>query len=284
MNNYHFKLSTGIKKSPDRIVAVDTEWAKNWKADEKIVPFCTSVHIIYPDLTGSIIDIDKFCMESELYFRSKHDSTQDYINIVENIITQYVDDSTLFIGHQLSSDLHTLVQCSKIKLDTVEHLISCFRSRKSKKDNKGFQVADTRYDIINRLVGNGGEKLRNVSLRLNIFAIQNEINNISLTKMYNQYVLDSDQEKREKLMVLNWRHAFQTALVWLVDFAGNMKPYNSKFKANFLVTNDIIYEMGKGKFKYLDTEDYKNSRSIGGVREYVSKYAPEINLEDLLIK
>jgi hypothetical protein len=284
MNNYHFKLSTGIKNSHDRIVAVDTEWAKNWKADEKIVPFCTSVHIIYPEVTGNIIDIDKLCMESELYFRNKYDSTQDYINMVESIFAQYVDDSTLLIGHQLSSDLHTLVQCSKIKLDTVEHLISCFRSRKLNKQNKGFKVADTRYDIKSRVVGNGSEKLRNVSLRLNIFAIQNEINKISLTKMYNQYVLDSDDEKREKLMVLNWRHAFQTALVWLVDFADNMQPYNSKFKANFLVTNDIMYEMGKGKFKYLDTEDYKHSRSIGGVREYVSKYAPQINLEDLLIK
>jgi hypothetical protein len=277
MSCHHFKLKTGRQVGGERIVTVDTEWAKNWKAKEKIVPFCTCIHSIYFQGIGDVIDIDNLYMESELYFRSSGDSTQDYVNNVNSLLEHYLDEKTTLGGHQFSSDLHTLLQCSKVKLDAVTRLVELFRERKRQElFNFGPRVMDTRYDIKHRMTGNGAEKLRNVSLRLKIFAVQNELNQMSLTKMYNLYLVDGDKEKREKLQVLNWRHAFQTGLVWLVDSLDNLVLYNSKFRNHFLVTNDLMYQMGKDHFAYLNTAEFARSRTLDGIFEYVSKYAPSM--------
>lgn len=273
LGEFHFKFKKGKIPGKKRIVAIDTEWAKNWKAEEKVVPFCCSFHTIYIDNILGTINLDDVCMESETYFRSHADSTQGYIDKVEKILFSYINDNTIFVGHQLSSDLHTFVQNSKNRLDNVLYLIESLRLRKKKDAGEILNVIDTRYDIKNRIRGNGGEKLRNVSLRYRVYAIQNELNEISLTKMYNQYVIDGDVEKREKLSVMNWRHSFQTALVCLLDMHPSCLIYNKKFDQDFLVTNDIIQEMGKSKFGYLNSEEYNRSCTLEGINEYCRKYA-----------
>ena len=110
---YHYKFKKGVPKTKNRIVAIDTEWAKNWKADEKFVPFCLAVHSIYlpEQYAFSLVNIDSLCMETELYFRSTDDTVQDYIDKAELIFSRYVNDSTLFVGHQVTSDLHTFIFC-----------------------------------------------------------------------------------------------------------------------------------------------------------------------------
>ncbi len=275
--NDDLHVSFGDIGSRKRIVSIDSEWAKNWKAKEKFIPFCIGIHSIYLDEIGNFLDIDKLHMETELYFRENYESTQDYIENVESILSKYIDDNTLILGHQLNSDLYTFVHCSNKKLNTIEQLIDAFKTRKNFRgaDNKkGFTVADTRYDINNRIKGQ--EKLRSVSLRLNVFAIQNELNEMSLTKMYNAYLLDADQNKKEKLIVLNWRHAFQTALVWLIDTVYPDKtPYNSKFNMEFIVTNDIIFEMGKDHINYINSEEFEQSLSLEGICNYIKKYQPD---------
>ena len=72
--------------------------------------------------------------------------------------------------------------------------------------------------------------------------------------LYNLYSDDNDPLKREMLTILNWRHAFQTTLVWLIDYM-DATPFNKKFNKEFLVTNDIIHEMGKGHFSYLNSAE-----------------------------
>lgn len=277
-NNYFQFLSKNRRKSNRRIVAVDTEWAKNWKMKEKFIPFSISIHSIYPEnIKGSFLDINNLYMEAELYFRSHGESIQDYIDKVENMLSKYIDDNTLIVGHQLTSDLHTFIQCSNKKLPTVSYLIDVFKTRKiNKAANKKnvFSMADTRYDINNRIKGE--EKLRSVSLRLNIFAVQTELDTMSLTRMYNTYILDGDMNKREKLLVMNWRHAFQTALVWIVDSVYTDKiPYNPKFKAEFLVTNDLMFAMGKDYLTYLNSDAFKESMTFEGIIEYIKKYQPD---------
>lgn len=274
LGEFHFKLRKGNRPSgKKRIVAIDTEWAKNWKAEEKVVPFCCSFHTIYLDDITDPIVLEDPCMESEMYFRSKRDSTQDYIDKVEKILSSYINEDTLFVGHQLSSDLHTFVQNSTKRLDSLSLLIESLRLRKNKNtDRRVLNVMDTRYDIKNRLRGNGGEKLRNVSLRCKVYAIQNELNEMSLTKMYNQYILDGDVLKREKLSVMNWRHSFQTSLICLLDMNPGYSIYNKKFDDNFLVTNDIMQEMGKDAFNYINSDEYNHSCTLEGIKEYCKKY------------
>jgi hypothetical protein len=106
--------------------------------------------------------------------------------------------------------------------------------------------------------------------------VQNELNMLSLTKMYNEYSSDNDPVKREMLTVLNWRHAFQTALVWLVDCM-DIVPYNKKHEGHFFVTNDIIYKMGREHFDYLNSLEYSRSRTIEGICEYVKRYYPSLS-------
>lgn len=284
-NYYRFTYGNPVGK--ELIVSIDTEWAKNWSSKEKFVPFCITIHSVYlQDIQNEIIDIDNLNMESELYFRSKRDTTQDFIDRVEKMLEKYINnDGVTLIGHQLSSDLHTLVQCSQKKLDNVEYLIQQFKVRKSKKgqihNENNFKVADTRYDIKNRILGD--EKLRNVSLRLKIFAIQTELDKMSLTKMYNTYLEDYDLQKMQKLQTMNWRHAFQTSLVWLVDSVySNKVLYNKKFNLDFLVTNDIMFEMGKNHIAYLNSIEYQRTRNLEGILDYVKKYHPAHAIFDLL--
>jgi len=281
--NYHLKLQYNSKKGIKRIVSLDTEWSKNWRAVEKFVPFSMSIHSIFYDdeIVGNEINIENLYMESELYFRSNDDTSDSFIKKIDLILQNYIDDNTTFVGHQISSDLHTLKQCSKNKLDTVEYLINTFKTRKITKEdlfNKDkFSVADTRYDIPSRIKGD--EKLRNVSLRLNIFAVQNELNEMSLTKMYNTYLIDNDTTKSEKLLVLNWRHAFQTSLVWLVNGVYTHKPvFNSRYNKRLLLTNDIIYKMGNEQIPYLRTNEYVSSMKYDEIKKYVIKYNPKNNI------
>lgn len=280
---YHFKFQKGFPETTEKIVAIDTEWAKNWKAKEKFVPFCLALHSIYLPQKENfpIMDIDDLCMDSELYFRSENDTIQDYIDKAECIISKYINSSTLLVGHQLTSDIYTFLHSSSKDLIGLSSLITGFRERNQPDSTKKIRVADTRYDIKNRVTGNGSEKLRNVSLRLKIFGVQTELDTISLTRMYNEFLVDKDDLKREKLTVMNWRHAFQTALIWVVDSLE--KPvFNSRFNGKFLVTNDIIFEMGKSKINYLSSEQYNFTRSLDGISNYVQKYCPDIDMEGLL--
>lgn len=273
LGEFHFKFSKGDNMGQKKIVAIDTEWAKNWRAEEKVVPFCCSFHTIYLEGIKDIIDIDNVSMSSETYFRSREDSIQDYIDKVDLLVSRYMTEGTAFVGHQLSSDLHTFVQQSKKPLKNIPCLIESLRFRKKSDKAATFSMFDTRYDIKNRIRGGGGEKLRNVSLRYKVYAIQNELNNTSLTKMYNQYVIDRDVTKREKLTVMNWRHSFQTALVYLIDIYPKNPIYNKKFDGEFLVTNDIILEMGGNTFGYLSSEEYLRSCTLEGIEEYIKKYS-----------
>lgn len=273
MKGFYFHCTQGIKTGPQRIAAIDTEWAKNWRAAEPIVPFCSCIHSIYTSGLTNVLDIDHLHMETELYFRSLDESTEEYAQTVDNLLSHYIDPSTTLVGHQISTDLHTLRRCSGLDLPSVNHLIGSFATRKGADADSSPKVADTRYDIRNRVRADGGEKLRNVSLRFKIYAVQTELDEMSLTKMYNEYVLEKRDEKREKLQILNWRHAFQTALVWMVNSFDGRELWNQRFKERFLCTNDIIFNMGNQHFTYLNSEAYRETLSLNGILSYVRKYS-----------
>lgn len=276
MNNNYFNLKFGIPKGKKRIVALDTEWAKNWRAKEKFIPFCMTIHSIYFDENNydNLLELDDFYMKSELYFRNKKETSATFVRNIDELLGKYLTGDTIFIGHQLSSDLHSLISCSDRVLKNVELIKYYLQNRKSQNQPNKFSVADTRYDIPSRI--RGDEKLRNVSLRLNIFAVQTELDKISLTKMYNTFLVDNDREKMEKLLVMNWRHAFQTSLVWLVDsIFPNKSLFNSVFNKEFIVTNDIIYQMGNKFINYIGTEEYKSTTKYKEVLKYVAKYCPD---------
>jgi hypothetical protein len=278
MSAFYYNLRKGNRCQGARIVAVDTEWAKNWRAPEPFVPFCSSIHSIFTDGITDKIDLDRLCMETELYFRADDQTNEEYAKAINDMLRRYGDCDTTLVGHQLSSDLHTLKYCSPAKVDTVEFIIDQFKRRKGIRGPDSMKVADTRYDIKDRVSKKGGEKLRNVSLRMRIFAVQTELDEMSLTKMYNLYVADKDVLKREMLQVLNWRHAFQTALVWLVNSFPGRRLYNSRFDSDFLLTNDIMYEMGKTCFSYLNSKEFLATRSDAGISCYVRQNAPRIRV------
>lgn len=273
LDKYHYVFSKGNHHTGKRLVAIDTEWCKNWTAEEKFIPFLITIHTIYIEQLPKILDIDKLSMKTEIIFRDDNISTNNYLKIIDDTLKSYINDDTTIIGHQFSSDLHTMKQCSSNMLPTIELLISSLKNRKSK-NNMLQSVADTRYDIKSRIVKE--EKLRTVSLRMGIFAVQNELDKMSLTKMYNEYVKDRDPLKREMLLVMNWRHAFQTCLVWLVDSSYEKDSiYNSKFNSKFLLTNEIIYEMGNDEIAYLNTPEYKTTLKEDSIKKYVTKYYPQ---------
>lgn len=275
MGDLHLRLTKPGIRGKKKIVAIDTEWAKNWKAAEKFVPFCATVHVLYPPDAPEILDPDRWAMDAELYFRSVDESVQDYAEAVDRILARQLSGPTVVVGHQITSDLHVLRQLAGIRLPAVESVLAGFAARRTLLDGcKDVIVRDTRYDIASRQTGNGAEKLRNVSLRLRVFAVQNELRVGSLTKIFNQFRIDGDRGKMERLIVLNWRHALQTALVWLVDSNPHCLLRNGDLGGEFLLTNRAQYEMGHRHIEYLRSPEFLETLQRRGVAEYVREYAP----------
>src|SRR3989304_9506644 len=173
MTDLKFTLNDYLPNS-NRLLAIDLEWAKNWQAVEKTVPFCFNMHAIHlptPELMCKCIE--SFKMESHSLFRDKHETTTEFLVRVDKLIaSNALDENTLVMGHQVSSDLHTMKQHSDVELGAVSMLIERLKSRKEQQTLFP-GVFDTRYDIRSRIVGQ--EKLRDVSLRLGVYAIQFEL-------------------------------------------------------------------------------------------------------------
>jgi hypothetical protein len=275
--HYHFELNPEKYKDYRLvIVSIDLEWAKNWKAVTKMVPFCFASHIIYlPSKSHNIIEcINSLKMVADVFFRGFNETITEFLQRIDKFIeTQLIHKNTVVVGHQINSDLYCMIQNSLENLPCIKKIIERFKERRKKnKVIDDFNVFDTRYDIQNKVKGK--ERLRDVSLRLKVYAIQFEISNsLSLTKLYNLYMKDRDPEKMEKLIILNWRHAFQTALVYLVDqICPSLKCYSSSCKKSYLTTNNIIYKMAHGYIKYVKSGDYLYSMSPKGIKKYLELY------------
>lgn len=277
LDNHHICTHFGEKiQDAKRIVAIDTETAKNWRATEKFLPFCANFFsILYPMPGGEMkFGLDNLYFESETYFKSPTENTQSYLEKVDSILSKYLSDGidTTFVGHQLSSDLCSLRNLSTNHLQSVSNLINGLQNRK-KPGHSYPHVVDTRYDIKGRKLGE--ERLRCVSLRMSIIAVQNELNEKSLTKLYNEYVVDNDQLKMEKLIIMNMRHSFQTALVWMIDSIYNNIPlFDNELNLPLITTNKIIYKLFHGKIDYVDSEEYKETMKLTGISQYIEKYQP----------
>lgn len=279
MPDLHLQLERSGRLGLRSIVAIDTEWAKNWRTPVTFEPFCAAVHVLDVPERYRVLNIESWSMRTELYFRSADETVTSYAKAVDEMVARHVSDRSVVVGHQLSSDLHLLRRNSAARLPMIDEILERFRTRHSSDEPRGtFVVRDTRYDIRNRVTGDGGEKLRNVSLRLHVFAVQTELRGTSLTKLYNVYRKDNDRGTLEKLMVLNWRHAFQTALVWLVDSSPSARLPRREGRA-FLLTNDIIHRMSQEHLSYVRSPEYLVSCSRGGVAAYVRDYAPVVARE-----
>lgn len=269
---YYYCFKKGVCKGK-RLIAIDSEWSKNWRSPEKFKPFLITVHSIYIDKLENmeIIDIDLLDMETEIFFRGDNSTTQNYLISIDNILGKYIDSNTTIVGHQLSSDLHTMKQCSNKNLPNVSYIIECMKNRKT--PDLGYPIVfDTRYDIKKRIPGE--EKLRTVSLRMGIFAVQTELDKMSLTKMYNTYEENHLKKYREMLIVMNWRHAFQTCLVCLVDMFSSKMLYNSELNGSFLLTNSIIKNMGMQAIDYLSSREFNETTTKEALIQYIEKYYP----------
>ncbi|MCL5093568.1 MAG: hypothetical protein M1355_00305 [Patescibacteria group bacterium] len=267
---YKFSFNGGIDLKNDnlKIVAIDLEWAKNWRAVDKTVPFCFTLHAIELPDSNSSDCIRSFKMSAHSLFKKENEKVTDFLVRVDRMIGRFITDKTLVIGHQISSDLHTMRQHSDIELSIVNLLIDKLKLRKVNRELPS--VFDTRYDINSRILGQ--EKLRDVSIRLGIKAIQFELNKgLSLTKLYNNYLKTKDKKLKEKLIVLNWRHAFQTALVYLVDQFCSKSSCKNCIKE--LITNPIMKEMAMNQISYIDDELYLSSLTEEGINRYVALYS-----------
>jgi hypothetical protein len=299
--HYHFELNPEKWKNNTQlvIVSIDLEWAKNWKAIEKTVPFCFALHVIYvPKVVYNSAlcpCINAFKMTADVLWRSPEETTTAFLLRINKLIgAQFDHKNTVVVGHQISSDLHCMLQHSAETLSHIKKIAEQFTKRKNRRgkvssgqslfpslsqsapatsiwDDK-FNVFDTRYDIRSKIKGQ--ERLRDVSLRLGVYAIQFELSPVlSLTRLYNLYLQDQDPRKKERLIILNWRHAFQTALVYLIDqVCPSLKCSLSLGKRDSLTTNDIIYKMASGSIAYVDSEEYRYSMSEEGINRYLGLY------------
>jgi len=297
--HYHFELNPEKRENNPQlvIVGIDLEWAKNWKAVEKTVPFCFALHVIYLPEMGYSSDlcINAFKMTADVLWRGHKEVITTFLLRIDKLIgTQLNHKNTVVVGHQISSDLHCMLQHSTETLSHIKKIAERFTGRKQRRGKVSsgqlsllgsseyaprtpgwgddFSVFDTRYDIQGKIKGQ--ERLRDVSLRSRVYAIQFELSpSLSLTKLYNLYLQDQDPGKMERLIIVNWRHAFQTALVYLTNqVCPSLKCYSSSCEERALTTNDIIYKMASGSIAYVESEDYRYSMSEEGINRYLRLY------------
>jgi hypothetical protein len=287
--HYHFELNPE-KEGNRRIIGIDLEWAKNWSKDEKVFPFSFASHTIYLPFKSDPC-IGNFKMHADILFRGFEEATTEFLSKIDEFIGKEVlKNNTVIVGHQISSDIWCMLNSSKKVLPNVQTIAEKFNIRRTNSRNLSnpslfnfktrqidFKVFDTRYDISSRV--RGQERLRDVSLRLGVYAIQFELSpKLSLTKLYRLFIETKEREKMEKLIILNWRHAFQTALVYLVDqICPSLTCYSNSCKRRILTTNDIIYKMASKEIAYLNTEEYRFTMRDEGIQKYLSLYPVKKN-------
>jgi hypothetical protein len=119
--------------------------------------------------------------------------------------------ASLIAGHQLCSDLGVLAAAGPPARPAVVAAATAWRQRREQSSCQP-RFLDTRYDAGHLLVGQS-RRLVDVCADLRLDVTQPELRGISMTALHRRWLECGDVTAREKITVLNLRHALSTALV-----------------------------------------------------------------------
>jgi hypothetical protein len=203
--------------------AMDVEWSKNYRIRGGSVPFCYSVVWLHIAVNGSGADLDL----GRFWYRSAYvrdaGQTAGLVADADRALARVAANADLIAGHQLCSDLAVLAAAAAAPSPAVSAAQAAWRQRRVARPG-GPRFLDTRYDTGHVLSG-VSRRLVDVCTELRLDVTQPELRGTSMTALHRRWLERGDTLARQKITVLNLRHALSTLLVALhAAGLGNWRP------------------------------------------------------------
>jgi hypothetical protein len=190
--------------------AVDVEWSKNYQIKNGNVPFCYSVIWLALPAEGSAAAMDT----ARFWYRSAYvEDTSQTASLVASAgeaLASLLACAALIAGHQLCSDLAVLAANAAVPSDGITAARKAWHYRQQASELP--RILDTRYDT-DHLLSGPSRRLVDVCGELGLDVTQPELRATSMTALHRRWLDHGDTCAREKIAVLNLRHALSTALV-----------------------------------------------------------------------
>jgi hypothetical protein len=135
--------------------------------------------------------------------------TGDLVASADSALLKILEHADLIAGHQLSSDLAVLAAAAGAPLLGVTAAQVAWR-RRGQLLPDGPRLLDTRYDT-RHVLQRTSRRLVDVCAELRL--TQPELRGTSMTALHRRWLEQAEIPAREKITVLNLRHALSTALV-----------------------------------------------------------------------
>lgn len=193
------------------LAAIDVEWSKNYRIRGGNVPFCYSVvWLVLPaDDASTGLEAARFWYTSA-YVQDAREAA-DLVAGADDALACLMNHASLIAGHQLCSDLGVLAAAGPAARPAVAAAATAWRQRREKPSSQP-RFLDTRYDA-GHLLACQSRRLVDVCADLRLDVTQPELRGISMTALHRRWLQVGDVTAREKITVLNLRHALSTAMV-----------------------------------------------------------------------
>jgi hypothetical protein len=193
------------------VAAIDVEWSKNYRIRGGNVPFCYSVLWLAIRRDGGSITADSARFWYTSAYVADASETPDLVVHADAALAEVAAYADLIAGHQLSSDLAVLAASAHGSLPGVAGMRAAWHQRRHVVAGRP-RILDTRYDASHLLAG-ASRRLVDVCAELQLDVTQPELRGVSMTALHRRWLEDRVVGAREKITVLNLRHALSTALV-----------------------------------------------------------------------
>jgi hypothetical protein len=189
---------------------VDVEWSKNYQIKNGNVPFCYSVVWLAVPADGGAAAMDT----ARFWYRSAYvedaSQTASLVASAGEVLAGLLAHAGLIAGHQLCSDLAVLAANAAIPPDGITAARKAWHHRRRTPGSP--RILDARYDT-GHLLADPSRRLLDVCTELGLDVTQPELRGTSMTALHRRWLHPGDTRAREKITVLNLRHALSTALV-----------------------------------------------------------------------
>jgi hypothetical protein len=191
-----------------RLAALDVEWSKNYRVRGGNIPFCYSAIWLTGPASGAL---DLGCFWYTSAYVEHPGELADLIASADSTLACLLRNATLITGHQLCSDLAVLAAASTTPPPAVTAASAAWRRRRQASSGQP-RFLDTRYDTGHILSGRS-RRLVDVCADLRLEVTQPELRGTSMTALHRRWLQADDIAAREKITVLNLRHALSAAIV-----------------------------------------------------------------------
>jgi hypothetical protein len=191
------------------VAGLDVEWSRNHRVAGGNVPFCYAVAWLV--LPGGGARLDAVPVRYVSVHVREGGQTQDLVTSAGQVLGPVLARASLVAGHQFGSDLAALARVSARPVSGVEAARMAWRRRRLALPGRA-RILDTCYDA-DHVLGHGSRRLADICRDLGLHAARPELRDASRAALRRDSVQAAGTAAREKVMVLNLRHALCTALV-----------------------------------------------------------------------